>query len=146
MTTITVPDAIAPSIERFVKAVVEKGIDKLTFGQYANSELEYVTQELKTLVQRPLKDTSGVAVVDRLRILLKLTGEAFVGPSGLEVSSRVLSWCLNALAKQEGMTTDEARVILDSKPDGDRFWWFMQLLDDAALNALVQILEKERKK
>jgi hypothetical protein len=146
MTSITVPDAIAPTIERFVRKLIEKGIDKLTFGQYANSELDYCTQELKSLAQRPAQDTSDVAVTDRVRALLKLTGEAFVSPSGLEVSSRVLAWMLNAYAKQEGMTVSEAQAILDCTPEGDRFWMFMQLLDDAALNALVQILERELKK
>lgn len=145
-TTITVPDEIAPSIQRFVQAIVEKGIDKLSFGQYANSELEFITTELKSLAQQPHRDTSEVSVVDRVKIELQRSGEAFVSPSGLEVSSRVLAWCLSALAKQEGVPLSEAQVVFDSKPDGDQFWWFMQLLDDAALNALVQILEKERKR
>jgi hypothetical protein len=146
MTTITVPDDMAIAVERFIAVLKKTNMHKRTMGSWLKEELLWVEQEQRSLAERSLKDPSGATVTVKLRILLELTGEAFIGPSGLEVSSRVLSWCLNALAKQEGMTTDEARVILDSKPDGDRFWWFMQLLDDAALNALVQILEKERKK
>lgn len=145
MTTITVPDAIAPSIQKFINAIVERGIDKLTFGQYANSELQFVTTELKSLAQQPHRDTSNVSLMDRVKIELQRAGEAFISPSGLEVSSRVLTWCLNAFAKQEGMGLDEAQAVFDSKPDGDRFWWFMQLLNDPALEALIQVLEKERK-
>jgi uncharacterized protein YqfB (UPF0267 family) len=143
MTAIQVPDHIAPSIQRFVSALIDRGIDKLTFGQYANSELDYCAQELKSLAQRPHQDASEVVVTDRVRVLLQATGEAFLSPSGLEVSERVLEWMLNAFAKQEGTSLDEAQEILDSKPDGDRFWWFMQFLEDAPLNALAQILEKE---
>jgi hypothetical protein len=146
MTTITVPDAIAGSIERFVHKLIEKGIDKLTFGQYALSELDYCAQELKSLAQRPVQEASDIAVTDRVRTLLKLTGEGFVSPSGLEVSSRVLNWMLNAFAKQEGITLAEAQIWLDLTEEEDRYWKFMQYLDNCALNALEQILEKELKK
>lgn len=143
MTSITVPDAIAPTLQKFVDKFVAHGLDKLTFGQWADQGLQWADQERKSLALRPPQDTSEVAVTDRVRALLKITGEAFASPSGLEVSERVLGWMLNAFAKQEGIELSEAQEILDSKLDGDRFWWFIQFLEDAPLNALAQILEKE---
>jgi hypothetical protein len=143
---IDVPDHIAPSLERFVTRLVELGLDTLTFGEYTADGLRWVDTERKSLAKNGHQDPSPVSQVDQVKVLLKITGEAFMGPSGLEVSDRVLSWMLHAFARQEKMTVDEAAVILDSKPDGDRFWYFMQLLDDAAISAFAQVLEREWKK
>jgi hypothetical protein len=146
MTPIEVPDHIAPSLERFVSRLVELGLDTLTFGEYTADGLRWVDTERKSLAKNGQQDPSPVSQVDQAKVLLKITGEAFMGPSGLEVSDRVLSWMLHAFARQEKMTVEEAAAILDSKPDGDRFWYFMQLLDDAAIAAFAQVLEREWKK
>ena len=146
MTVIDVPDHIAPTLERFVSRLVELGLDTLTFGEYAADGLRWADTEAKSLAKNGQQDPSPVSQVDKVKVLLKVTGEAFMGPSGLEVSDRVLNWMLNAFARQERWTVEQAAEVLDSKPDGDRFWYFMQLLDDEALAAFAQILEREWKK
>jgi hypothetical protein len=145
MISIDVPDSMAPAIERLVDKLIKFGLDKLTWGEYLDKGEIYAKREIASLSSRPGSDNSDIALTDKLRVVLQLSGEAFLSPSGLEVSDRVLSWCLNALAKQGGMTHEEAQKCLDSYSDGDRFWSFMQLLDDPALSALIQILERESK-
>lgn len=146
MSTITIPDDMDQPVQRFVELLQKTNLHKRTWGGWLDEGLAWVQQERKSLVLRPPADTSEVSIMDRLRVALELSGEAFRGPSGLEVSTRVLRWCLTAYARQECIPLSEAVVILDSKPDGDRFWWFMQMLEDPALNALIQILEREWKK
>jgi hypothetical protein len=146
MTSITVPDDMTTAVEQFVAVLQKTKLHTRKVGDWLSDGLTWIELEQKSIAQRPAQDVSDIAVTDRVRTLLKLTGEAFVSPSGLEVSSRVLTWMLNAYAKQELMTVSEAQAILDCTPEGDRFWKFMQLLDDAALNALVQILERELKR
>jgi hypothetical protein len=146
LSNIIVPDAMAESVEQFVLFLGRTNAHTRKLGEIFDKELSWVEQEKKSLASQSVDPLSEFSLTDKVRVLLQATGEAFQSPEGLEVSSRVQTWMLSALARQEGISVSEAQLILESKTDGDRFWFFMQLLDDPALNALIKILEDERER
>lgn len=139
-TQVLVRSDMVEAVNKFLDILERTNLHKLTFGKWCAQQLAWIDQ-IKQQDDKQ-KDLDFNSPLQRVHAALLATGEGFMSPKGMIVSSRVNDWALNAYIKSVG---DEYAFNQLAKLESEEDYWHFiaQRLPGSALEALARKLEAE---